>query len=83
MHGLHLHLDLPSGIAGDMTLGALFDLGVPVEVVREALARLPLAGWELQVQKVVKRGMAGTDAIAPSPDAAPDPITPHPSLHII
>jgi uncharacterized protein (TIGR00299 family) protein len=61
VQGLHLHLDMPSGIAGDMMLGALFDLGVPEVAVREPLARLPIRGWELQVRKAMRRGMAGTD----------------------
>ena len=61
MQGLHLHLDLPSGIAGDMTLGALIDLGVPEAVVRDAIGKLPVAGWEMKVVKGMRCGMAGTD----------------------
>ncbi|MEZ4368648.1 MAG: nickel insertion protein [Kofleriaceae bacterium] len=34
---LHLHVDGASGIAEDMTLRALIDLEVPVEVIGEAL----------------------------------------------
>ena len=59
---LHLHLDMPSGIAGDMVLGALFDLGVPEAAVRDELAKLGLGGWELRVARGARRGgMAGTD----------------------
>jgi pyridinium-3,5-bisthiocarboxylic acid mononucleotide nickel chelatase len=61
LRGLHLHFDAPSGAAGDMTLGALFDVGVPEPVVREALARLGVPGWELQVARVMRGGIAGTD----------------------
>ena len=61
VQGLHLHLDLPSGIAGDMTLGALIDLGVPQTAVREVLAKLPVSGFELHVHKGMRRGLAGTD----------------------
>jgi pyridinium-3,5-bisthiocarboxylic acid mononucleotide nickel chelatase len=59
--GLHLHFDCPSGAAGDMTLGALFDMGVPVEAVRAALAKLPVDGYTLDVRKGTRRGLAGTD----------------------
>ena len=36
-----LYFDCFAGISGDMTLGALLDLGVPLLVVQEELARLP------------------------------------------
>jgi len=41
------YLDCFSGISGDMTLGALVDAGVPLDVVREAVAALELDGWDL------------------------------------
>jgi len=40
--GLHLHIDCPSGIAGDMFVGAALDLGVPREVIDRAIAALGL-----------------------------------------
>jgi pyridinium-3,5-bisthiocarboxylic acid mononucleotide nickel chelatase len=61
VQGLHLHLDLPAGVAGDMTLGALFDCGVPEAVVRDVVAKLPVSGWDLHVEKTLRRGLAGTD----------------------
>ncbi len=61
LQGLHLHFDCPSGAAGDMTLGALFDLGVPESVVREALAALPVGGYALTAKRTLRAGMAGVD----------------------
>jgi hypothetical protein len=61
LRGKHLHLDCASGAAGDMTLGALLDLGVPVEVVGDALDAIGAGRWRLRIQKVVKRGIAATD----------------------
>ena len=61
MQGLHLHLDCASGIAGDMTLAALIDLGVPVEVIGAALDRVGAGAWRLSVRRVVKRGIAAVD----------------------
>jgi len=46
-----LYLDCFSGLAGDMILGALLDLGVPLDLVRETVARLPLEGYALRVQR--------------------------------
>jgi uncharacterized protein (TIGR00299 family) protein len=59
---LLLHVDGAAGIAGDMALGALVDLGVPVESLREGLRGLPVSGWTLEVERVVKGGLAATRA---------------------
>lgn len=56
---MHLHLELISGLAGDMTVAALLDMGVPIAVVREALEALPLEGWEIATRSV-DCGMACT-----------------------
>ena len=53
--GKVLFLQLPSGIAGDMTISALLDLGVPLSVVQDAVDALGLDGVEL----VVRRGYVG------------------------
>ncbi|MFQ5482841.1 MAG: LarC family nickel insertion protein, partial [Nitrospinaceae bacterium] len=59
-----------SGISGDMILGALLDLGVPLEELREALAGLRLQGYQLRSRKV-KRGQLGCTQVLV--DAKPPP----------
>jgi pyridinium-3,5-bisthiocarboxylic acid mononucleotide nickel chelatase len=54
------HLDCASGIAGDMFLGACLDLGMPLEVVAEAVASLGLAGVGVESRKATRGGFAGT-----------------------
>ena len=49
LRGATLYLDCFAGMAGDMTLAALFDLGVPEAVVRGALSRLKLSSHELRI----------------------------------
>lgn len=59
LRGAILYFDCATGLAGDMTMAALLDLGVPESFVREQLALLPLSSWELQISTVTKRGMVG------------------------
>jgi hypothetical protein len=61
LRGLHLHVDCASGAAGDMMLGALIDLGVPVDVIGAALDAIGATRQRLQVTKLVKSGIAATD----------------------
>ena len=61
LRGAHLHFDCASGAAGDMTLGALIDAGVPVEVIRETLDRLGVGGHRLTATRVVERGIRAMD----------------------
>lgn len=46
--GRTLLLDTPSGIAGDMTIAALLDLGVPLMVVLRAVDPLGLEGYRIE-----------------------------------
>ena len=61
LRGRHLHIDCASGAAGDMLLGALIDLGVPVDVVGDALDAIGAGRSRLRVTRVVKYGIAAVD----------------------
>lgn len=52
-----LYLECYSGISGDMTVGALLDLGAREEILRRELAKLPVAGYELKVGRAKKCGI--------------------------
>src|SRR3954470_22283068 len=54
------HLDCSSGIAGDMFLGACLDLGMPVEVLQDMVARLGLPGIAVETRKASRGGFVGT-----------------------
>jgi hypothetical protein len=62
--------DCPSGISGDMTLGALVDLGVPLEDIRATLQTLPLHGWQLRAERVLRNSIAATHVHVDVDDAA-------------
>jgi pyridinium-3,5-bisthiocarboxylic acid mononucleotide nickel chelatase len=55
-----LYFDCFAGVAGDMTLAALLELGLPLEVLREGLAALPFSGYTLSSSRVDRHGIAGT-----------------------
>ena len=58
--GKTLFLDAFSGVAGDMTIAALVDLGVPFEVVKQSVSLLALEGFELQLKPARGGAIGGT-----------------------
>lgn len=57
-----LYFDCYAGISGDMTVGALLDLGVPLELLRESLALLPipLSSYTVRQEETSRRGVRAT-----------------------
>ena len=52
-----LYLDCFAGISGDMTIGALLDLGLDFEFLKNELAKLGVAGYELSQSRVDRSGI--------------------------
>ncbi len=59
-HSSILHIDCFSGASGDMILAALLDMGLPLDVVQSAVAKLPLSGFELEVRKEKRQSIEAT-----------------------
>ncbi|MFO7982595.1 MAG: nickel pincer cofactor biosynthesis protein LarC [Desulfuromonadales bacterium] len=55
-----LYLDTFSGISGDMILGLLLDLGVPLETLESELEKLPVTYYKLSSRKESRNGIEGT-----------------------
>lgn len=53
--GRRLHFDCFSGVSGDMVLGALVDVGLPLSTLRTELKRLKVTGYRFE-QRQVHRG---------------------------
>ena len=49
-----------SGIAGDMAFGSLLDAGADLDEVRTLLRRLPVGGWAIEAEPVLRCGIAAT-----------------------
>ena len=61
---MHLHLDLISGLAGDMMLGALVELGADAEEIVRQLRLLPLSEWRAEfVKRDVGHAIFGTGVV--------------------
>lgn len=50
------HLHCPSGIAGDMFVGALLDAGADFEALRQSLSSLPLENYSVNIDEVRRCG---------------------------
>jgi uncharacterized protein (TIGR00299 family) protein len=55
-----LYIDASSGISGDMTIGALLDLGGELGLLQERLASLSLHGYRLSTRKELRAGIQAT-----------------------
>lgn len=67
-----LYLDMMAGISGDMTLGALADLGVPLDLIRENVERLDIERVDIVERKVQQNGITAVKVdVRPS---APGPV---------
>lgn len=67
-----VYFDAASGASGDMVLGAVVDLGLPIEDLGDELGKLPLAGYRLEARRVLRSGLAATkvDVLADGPASA-------------
>jgi uncharacterized protein (TIGR00299 family) protein len=59
-----------AGIAGDMALGSLVDAGADAGQVEGLLRQLPLTGWKLEFEPVLRAGLAATRAVIHATDDA-------------
>lgn len=59
--GKILYLECNSGISGDMTVGALLDLGADRQVLERALASMQVDGYHLHFGRKVKCGLDAYD----------------------
>lgn len=56
-----LYFDCPAGLSGDMTLGALLDLGLDAEAFQSEIAKLGLQHeCAVEIARGAKRGISGT-----------------------
>jgi uncharacterized protein (TIGR00299 family) protein len=67
------YLDAFSGLSGDMTVGALLDLGLPLDAVRDAIATLDLRGVEVHTERVERNAIAATKFHVRVHGERPDP----------
>lgn len=70
--GKILFFDAPSGIAGDMTIAALVDLGVPWQLVEDVAPKLGLEGVVLTRTQVARGAVGATHVHVSFPEDQPE-----------
>jgi len=55
-----LYFDCYAGISGDMTVGALIDLGIDPDELRQQLDKLGVDGWDIEISQGSRSGLRGT-----------------------
>jgi len=83
-----IYFDTFNGVAGDMILGALLDMGLPVDHLRSQLSSLDLGDYSLQADAVQRHGLRGVDfrvavqgSVAEATADSALPEHPHPHKH--
>lgn len=56
-----LYLECNSGISGDMFVAAMLDLGANKDKLQHCLRSIPIAGFDIQISKVIKSGLEACD----------------------
>jgi len=56
-----LYFDCFAGIGGDMSLGALIDLGLDSDAVINEIKKLDIKGYDIEITKINRFSIAGTD----------------------
>ncbi len=70
--GRVLHLDCFSGIAGDMLVAALLDLGVPREAIDGSLSALGVGGYRAEITTRIQSGIVATRFVVTVEGSQPD-----------
>jgi uncharacterized protein (TIGR00299 family) protein len=62
-----LYFDCFSGISGDMTIGALVDVGVDFDYLKTEIGKLPVDGFELRLSRTVRANISAAkfDVVVP------------------
>jgi uncharacterized protein (DUF111 family) len=55
-----IYFDCPTGISGDMCLGAFIDLGVDIGKIKRELKKLPVKGYTITTKNETRQGISGT-----------------------
>jgi len=54
------YFDCFNGAAGDMIVGALLDAGLDADGLRRTMSSLPIGGYDVVIEKVLRKGLAAT-----------------------